>query len=136
MTTIVGVWVDHREAILVKHSESGDETVRIQSGAERQLRRSSENPTGSHEPQNVPSDDVRNHKFTAELNQFYDAVIVSLGHPKSILIFGPGEAKGELRKRIDEKKIHTEEIAVETADRMTEAQVVARVRQYLASTIR
>jgi hypothetical protein len=54
----------------------------------------------------------------------------------SILISGPGEARGELRKRIDEKKIQTEEITAETAARMTEAQVVAKVSQFHASTIR
>ena len=39
MNSKVGVWVDHREAIVVRISESGEEVIRVQSGAESQLRR-------------------------------------------------------------------------------------------------
>ena len=47
-----------------------------------------------------------------------------------ILILGPGEAKGELKKRLAKGQKGARLVALETADKMTEPQVVARVRQY------
>jgi hypothetical protein len=35
------------------------------------------------------------------LNIYYDAVTACIRDAESILIFGPGEAKGELQKRIE-----------------------------------
>ena len=49
----------------------------------------------------------------------------------SILIFGPGEAKGELRKAIEESKdMERRIVGVESADKMTQPQINAKVRDY------
>ena len=134
MPTTAGVWVDHREAILVKLSDDREETVHIRSGTERHLHRPSDRSTEPHEPLQVPADDIRQRKYTAKLNQFYDEVIASLGHCQSILIMGSGEAKTELRKRMETQPVDAVEISVEPADRMTEPQIVARVREYMNLT--
>ena len=133
MNSKIGVWVDHREAIVVKLSDSGEETMHVQSGAESQLRRSSDHPTGNFESMQVPSDDTRERKFTAELNTFYDEVISQLQHAAAILIIGPGEAKKELKNRMGTKHPFAGSIVVETADSMTKAQVVAKVRKHFQS---
>ena len=130
MNSKVGVWIDHREAILVKLSDSGEETVHVKSGAESQLRRNSDHASGTFEPSHVPSDDTRERKFTAELNTFYDEVIPHLSHAESILIIGPGEAKKELTNRMSARHAVVGNIVVETADSMTQPQVVARVRKH------
>jgi hypothetical protein len=64
------------------------------------------------------------------LDIYYDEVISCIRDAESILIFGPGEAKGELAKRIDKNKINGRIIAVEPVDEMTDPQIVAKVRQY------
>ena len=133
MSSKVGVWVDHREAIVVKLSDAGEETMHVQSGAESQLRRSSDHTTGSFEPKLVPADDTRERKFTAELNAFYDEVISQMNLAGSILIIGPGEAKKELRNRMSAKHPTAGSIVVEAADSMTKAQVVAKVRKHFQS---
>ncbi len=133
MSSKVGVWVDHREAIVVKLSDSGEEIVHVQSGAESQLRRSSDHTTGSFEPLQVPSDDMRENIFMAELNKFYDEVIPHLSQAGAILIIGPGQAKKELQNRMDAKHSVAGNVVVEAADSMTEAQVVAKVRKHFQS---
>jgi hypothetical protein len=133
MNNRVGVWVDHREAIVVKLSDSGEETVRLKSGAESQLRRSSDHTTGTFEPLNVPADDTRENIFMADLNKFYDGVISHLSHAGAILIMGPGEAKKELKNRMAAKHSVAGNVLVETADSMTEAQIVAKVRKHFQS---
>lgn len=130
MGSQVGVWVDHREAILVKISDSGEQTIHIPSDVESQLRRSGDDPHEKFEPLKVAADDIRLNKQTAALNTFYDEVISHLSSAQAILICGPGEARLELKKRMDAKHPTKAKVDLEVADRMSEAQVVARVRKH------
>jgi len=54
------------------------------------------------------------------------------GDAESILIFGPGEAKGELKKRLKKDNLDGRIVGMETVDRMTDHQVAAKVRQHFA----
>lgn len=49
----------------------------------------------------------------------------------SIQIFGPGEAKSELEKRLKSKELGERIIGVETVDKMTDRQIAAKVRERL-----
>ena len=48
---------------------------------------------------------------------------------ESIQIFGPGEAKGELEKRLEHEGLKAHILAVEAADKMTDRQIAAKVRE-------
>ena len=130
MLNKVGVWIDRRQAIVVQFSDAGEECLHIQSGVESQERRASDHPAGPFEPLNVPSDDTRDRKETAELGKFYDDVISHLRRAHSIYVFGPGEAKKQFKNRIEENRSVTGKVEVEAADSMTDAQVVAKVRKH------
>ena len=133
MKTNAGLWVDHRQAVVVLFTETGEEIKQIMSNAEKQLRRIGSTPLqGNFDPQHVPSDDSRQRTFTAELNSFYDEVIAFIGDAESILIFGPGVAKDELKKRLDGKNLGDRVADIETVDNMTDPQIAAKVRQYFA----
>ena len=71
-------------------------------------------------------------KFVSHLNRYYDAVIAGLLDAEVILILGPGEAKGELKKRMQRKKLRGRVGQLETADKMTERQIAAYVRRHFA----
>jgi len=43
---------------------------------------------------------------------------------------GPGEAKGELKKRLVRNQLHGRIVGIETIDRMTDRQIAAKVRRY------
>jgi hypothetical protein len=132
MKAKAGLWIDHREALIVVLTEKGEETKRIESTVEKQLRRSGRSPSNeSFEPQLVPADDTRERDYMGHLANYYDEVIACIGDAETILIFGPGEAKGELKKRMERDKIGIRIVAMETADKMTEPQIVAKVKQRL-----
>ena len=78
------------------------------------------------------ADDSRQRTFTGHLNIYYDAVIACIGDAESILILGPGEAKGELKKRLRVKNLGGRIAGVETVDKMTDRQIAAKVRQHFA----
>jgi hypothetical protein len=106
MKTVAGLWIDHREAIVVILSDKGQEKHRIKSSVEKQLRRSGRSSeTGPFEAQMVPADDSRERDYMGHLAKYYDEVIACLRPMEEILLFGPGEAKGELRKRMEGKKL-------------------------------
>jgi len=130
MKTNAGLWIDHREAIIVKLMDKGFETKCIQSTSEKQPRRSGEPDSGPFEPQLVPADDSRQREYTGQLAHYYDAIISYLHDSGSILIFGPGETKGELRKRFEKQANSQRLITLETADKMTDAQIVAMVQHH------
>ena len=127
----VGLWIDHRKAIIVAVTDKGEEIGLIISKAEKQRRRSGDSPLkGPYEPMQVPADDSRQKTFTGHLNIYYNAVIAGIRDAESILIFGPGEAKGELKKRIERNNLSGRIVGIETVDKMTDRQIAAKVRQY------
>ena len=131
METTVGLWIDHRKAVIVAVTDEGEEMELTISKVEKQLRRSGDSPLkGRYESLQVPADDSRDRKLTGQLNIYYDAVIASIRDAESILIFGPGEAKDELKARLERNNLGGRVVCIETVDKMTNRQIAAKVRQY------
>ncbi len=131
MGTTVGLWIDHRKAVIVAVSEKGEETREVESDVEMQPGRfEGVRSTRHFAPRDVPADDIRQRIFTDRLHVYYDEVIASLGDAEAILIFGPGEAKGELQKRLKRKKLGGRIVAVQAVDKMTDREIAAKVREY------
>lgn len=130
MNTKVGLWIDHRQAILVSLADTGHEARLIISKVEKQLRRTGDSPLkGRSEPEKVPMSNSRQRAFTGHLNHYYDTVIGALRDAEAILILGPGEAKGELKKRLVRANLGKRIVGVESADRMTGPQLAKEVRR-------
>ncbi len=126
-----GVWIDHRKALMVFVTPAGESSTHILSKVESQLRRSGDSPMkGRYAADQVPADDSRQKALTGELNIYYDAVVAALRNAGSFVILGPGEAKDELKKRLVKSKLGGRVCAVETADKMSDRQIAAKVREY------
>jgi hypothetical protein len=129
-----GIWIDHRESVIVTVGSTEEHIFRIASKVEKHLERSGDSPLkGPYEARQVPADDRRQRALTGELNVYYDAVIAAVRDADSLLIFGPGEAKGELKKRLERNKLGARIVAVETVDKMTDHQIAAKVRRYFST---
>jgi hypothetical protein len=129
----VGLWIDHKQAIVVAVGGKGEDFGLVVSQAEKQPRRSGDaSSQGRGKPRKAIADDIRQRVLTSQLNLYYDAVISAIGAADAILILGPGEAKGELKRRLERKKMGKLIAAVEPADKMTRPQIAARVRAYFA----
>jgi hypothetical protein len=131
MKTTKGLWIDHRKAIIVTVTDKGEDVKEIISHVEKQPGRfDGVRSTTPYEAQLVPADDSQERDLTAHLDKYFDEVISHLRDAEVILIFGPGEAKGELVKRVERDKISGRIAGVETADKMTVPQIAAKVRKY------
>jgi hypothetical protein len=127
-----GLWIDHRRAVIAIVSDEGKETLlEIKSNVEKQAGRlAGVRSTTPYEALKVRADDSHEREFTGHLNQFYAEVIAAIRGIESILLLGPGEAKEELKKRLERNNPRGRIIAVETADKMTDRQIAAKVREH------
>ncbi len=122
MSQKTGVWIDHRKAVIV--SASGEVTTRTVAS-----------DVSGHPRYGGQQDGGGEQKYEArhgqDLNRYYDEVIDQLGSPEAILIFGPGEAKLELKARLGlSKSPAAPTIEVEAADQLSEPQIVAKVKEH------
>ena len=124
----IGLWIDHRKAVIVIVTEDGEEIKKITSNMEKHVRF-----TGGNGSEDGSSEDVRDRQFGNHLNSYYDEVITVIRGADSIQIFGPGEAKGELEKRLEHEGLKARILVVETMDKMTDRQISAKVRDQLAT---
>ena len=84
MRTRVGLWIDHRKAIVVAVTDKGEEIRLIISKVERQLRRSGDSPLeGAYDKAQTPARDSRQRTLTTHLNIYYDAVIACIRRCRS-----------------------------------------------------
>ena len=66
----------------------------------------------------------------AEYDLFEPCLISCIRDAESILIFGPGEAKGELKKHLEIEGLGGRIVGVETVGEMTDGQIAAKARQH------
>ncbi|MDD5458659.1 MAG: hypothetical protein PHF37_04640 [Phycisphaerae bacterium] len=131
MKSKVGLWIDHRKAVIVFLADQKDEIKIIRSNVEKQKRRSATSRSGGpFESQAVQSDDRQQRGFTGHLSNYYNEVISCIRDAESILILGPGEAKGQLREHLEHERLGGLVVGLETVDKMTEPQIAAKIRQY------
>jgi hypothetical protein len=129
----VGLWIDHRRAVLVSFVGEEEKVELIESHVEKHVRASggsrSKTPYG---PEDVVAEDSLERRFRGHLHKYYDEVISHIRDAGAILIFGPGEAKNELEKHIESKELRGRIVGVETVDKMTDHQIAAKVRDYFS----
>ena len=124
----VGLWIDHRQAVIVIVTDAGEEIKRIKSNIEKRVRYSG--GSRSNGSQQEP-EDQRDRRFVDHLNKYYAEVIDYVRDAESILLFGPGEAKGEIEKRLVSEDLGERILGIETVDKMTDGQIAAKVRERL-----
>ncbi|MDP4266109.1 MAG: hypothetical protein Q8880_01580 [Bacteroidota bacterium] len=124
MENEVGIWIDHKSAILVFLGAKEERIMRINSNISSPLL------TGGSK--DVKPTDELDRRFKDHIGKYFYEVISNIRKCESILIMGPGEAKLELKKRLENEKLQNHIIGVENADKMTEPQLITTVIQYFA----
>jgi hypothetical protein len=127
MSHDVGVWIDHKKAVIVSIAAGQVTTATLKSdvGAHPHY-------SGSQEGGGEKKYEERHNQ---DLDRYYDDVIGQLGKPDALLLFGPGEAKLQLKERLGRSKVSSESIvAVESTDKLTDPQIVAKVKEHYGIT--
>ena len=126
----VGIWVDHRRALLIKFDDGRESREVLESDIERHA-----GPEGSRRtstPYGPQAKDVERRiqsRNRHHLQRFYREILKRVGMTERLLIMGPAAAKQELADVIKkDPSLRAVDVKVEPADRMTDDQVAARVR--------
>jgi stalled ribosome rescue protein Dom34 len=123
MSHEVGVWIDHKKAVIVSIADGHVTTRTLTSDVEPHP-----HYAGSQEGGGEKKYEERHN---LHLDQYYDEVISKIGQPDALLLFGPGEAKLQLKGRLGRSRASSEHIvAVESTDKLTDPQIVAKVKEH------
>jgi len=128
----LGIWIDHRKTVFVAIKEGQVTFTTFDSSVPPHGRYAHATayatPNGTQSGGGEKKYEERNRH---ELERYYDEVIKRTGMPEAIYIFGPGEAKTELKSRMKLTHGLAEKIvAVEAADEATDPQIVAKVKAH------
>jgi len=130
MTNRVGLWIDHKKAVIVSLSEKGETVEKIESGAKHIEWRARGRRRSADGAQYAQGEDQLDNQFMEQLKKYYGQVSAVLQGASEVLILGPGEARTELKTHLARARGPARKIRVEPADKMTDRQIVARVRDY------
>jgi hypothetical protein len=128
----VGLWIDHRKAVIVTLTDTneGPQIKQVISHLENDTRPAAGWSAHSGQDFRSNAEDRQERRFVGHLDRYYDEVISAVRDVRSIFVFGPGKAKIELKKRIEDKGPKGRKVVIEAADEMTDPQIAARVRQH------
>src|SRR4029450_9349718 len=128
----VGIWIDHTKAVIV--SAAGDRVTAetLESDGGSRTRYSGRGDVGGGKKAGGGAVNKKyEDRHGPHLDRSYDEVISQLGQPEAVLIFGPGEAKLQLKERLSRSKTLAERIVgIETTDKLTDPQIVAKVKEH------
>jgi len=128
MKAVVGLWIDHKKAVVV--TGDGSQMLTLKSNLEKRVRfAGGDRGKTAYSANYFPADDQIDRRYTEHLNRYYTEVITHLKGAEAIIILGPGEAKIELQKRLAQEGLEKSILGIETADKLTDNQISARVRQ-------
>jgi hypothetical protein len=131
MTINAGVWIDHHKAVVVLLTDEGQEMLQLSAGQNGSVRSPAGlRPRNSYTPNDFAAEGKRERTVMIRLNEYYDQVIDCVREAQAILILGPGEAKGEFRKRIASRKLRGHVAEMTTVAKLTDQQITDYVRQH------
>ena len=128
----IGLWIDHKKAVLVILEDKKEQIKQIHSKIDKHVRfiRGGARARTPYSAQYGKGEDQQDRHHMEQLNKYYGEIIANIRDAQSILIYGPGEAKREFEKRLIHEHIDRKVTAIESADKLTERQFAAKVRKY------
>ena len=132
MEKLYGLWVDHEKAIIVSLIDGSHQVIHVESDIEGHFRlKDDSQPINPSNLQGNTIESKMDSRYRKYLKIYFQHIIDVLKEAKHIFIFGPGEAKIELKKEIEKNNILINNISgIEASDKLTEPQIIAKVKKY------
>lgn len=127
----VGVWVDHRTAVIVTIGEDKETVQVVHSLIEMQGYTSDGSGLRpEYGQQDKHADDTLQNQSSVHLKKYYNDIAAHIKNADFIMLMGPGEAKVELRKNLERRMMNDKIVEVMPADKLTEREITLKVRAY------
>jgi hypothetical protein len=129
----VGLWIDHKHAYIIWQGQNKIQV--IPSNIEPRVRAGGTRIGGMYN-QGLDSELRHNDRYQHQVHEYYTQVIAAIHDAERVFIMGPGEAKYEFGKALQKHKdLRGRLLKIETADKMTNHQMAARVRQFYVTEL-
>ena len=134
MARKAGVWIDHKQATIVVLSDTGQKVKKIAFDIGQPVHKTGgERSKNTYTRNDFVAEDKLERKVDSDRKDYYGAVLAALRGVSAVLILGPGEAKGELGKMIQAKKVRGLAVSLERVGKLTDRQLAAKVSQHFAT---
>jgi len=130
----VGVWVDHRKAVIVTIGQDEETIQVVHSLIEMQGPTYGSGARPDYGQQDKYADDSLQNQSSMHLKKYYKNIAAYIKNADYIMLMGPGEAKIELRKNLDRRMMGYKILEVMPADKMTDREIALNVRAYYAKS--
>ncbi len=131
----IGVWIDLREAIIVKGKTLEEQTIsKISSNIDVGNVKGGSGSSTPYGPQDAVSERKFLEKKNHELKDYYDRVAEQVVGADVLLLSGPAETKNKLSEDLQSRhEFRNTSIHQETVDNMTDNQFKALVREFVSN---
>lgn len=128
----IGIWLDKNQAHVVVLQNNNETLKTIPSNIEHFNVRGGSGTRLKGGPQDVVQDSKYLEREKHQFRNYFNEIISEIEDAENIVIFGPAEAKIKFKKELEEnhKNVDEKVSKVETADSMTNNQVIAWVRDF------
>jgi hypothetical protein len=119
-SVFAGVWIDHSQALIIQLVDAADgQEFRL---AEKVASPGNRGGGGEHTINNSSKGDL--HKYLKNVSDHLSSF-------QEIYIFGPGTSQEQLLHHLEaDHRFNKSKVSIGKADRMTEGQMIAKVREY------
>lgn len=136
----IGIWLDYKEAWLVAMDQEkggAPEVQHIESEIEWGVAKGGARSKTPWGPQGGISESAHEARRKQEEKRYFESIIKAIDPTTDeIAIFGPAEAKQGLKHAMEAIKNYRPQIvAVESADSMTQNQMLAKIRDFFAEKV-
>ena len=133
MATKIGLWLDERQAVIVSVTNMSAKITKVKSAIKDEI--FAVNPvSGDSRAKLDPAAAHRNKiKIKEALDPYYDGIIDNIWDAREMFIFGTGEAKYELKNRLEKSDLARRIIVIEDKDKMDDYQIMDKVYQYYSA---
>ena len=118
-----GVWLDNHKAMIITHtSENENDDYTIQSKVNAK-----ENHGGG-------SEHSMNNARQSDILKYFKSVSSLLLNYDEILVFGPGKSQEQFQNHLQEDaQFNSKQISIDSAEQLTDPQMIAKVRDFFKS---
>lgn len=128
----IGIWIDSSRAIIVTLADGQKQLTEIESDIENRIYHEKEGDKGSF----MGSRHINNEKNFEErkiqqINRYLKNVLQTVKDADELYVLGPADIKLKLKHKIEsDNELASKLKSVETADSMTNNQVLAKVKEF------
>jgi hypothetical protein len=124
------MWLDRNKAVIVSIANNIESKRIITSDMEHYVLYSTVVP-GDGAPENI-----RDRRFWDHLDEYYDKIVTHIRDAVEIRIFGPAEAKYELKKRLDGQGLSGHIVSMEEIGKLSDLQIALKIQKYFPTRSR